>query len=156
MRFRTFVLGPLAVILGCSAAAEPDAHPAGWAQIDEKTFHFFIPSDVQPFNGGGLAADSYVREFQGKTLHVMFDYGQYSDNLRDHAGTEQLIGGRRSRIVRYEVAAKDSREPRIYVTAVHFYPIDRRSSVGLTMEARSPDVRDYQTAELIFRSIRFR
>jgi hypothetical protein len=148
----------IGALTACAASPEPVKAPAGWHLFDVGPFSFYAPADVEDALLNGRAIDSYVRQFQGKSLFLMFDYGPYSSSfegedasLRSH---EEMIGGRTAKFVSYEAIPK--REFRYPNFVGAYFSRTGKRSMRLSMVASCDGFLSCRDAEDIFRTIRFR
>jgi hypothetical protein len=149
----------VSALTACAGSPEPVKAPAGWHLFDVGPFSFYAPADVEEASLNGMTIDSYVRQFQGKSLFLMLDYGQYSSSFegeRDGSfrSHEELIGGRAARVVSYEAIPK--REFRYPNFVGVYFPRTGKRGMRLSMEASCDGFLSCRDAEDIFRTIRFR
>ena len=148
--------------LGVAAMAqtpEPPTLKPGWKPIDAGgRFSFHLPEDMQPQNVHGI--DSYVGEYRNKNLRVTFDYGLYSNSLDtlssqpEYKEFNRVIGGRKAKIVYYR--ATDAAAEYKYYAAVYFPAAPSHRASNLNLSAEFNDKHEWETAQTIFESIRFR
>jgi hypothetical protein len=81
--------------------------PAGWVQINAQGhFMFWMPSALV-LNEQIEGTDSYVRQWSGAGLYVMFDYGMYSGGIDSriqdmpHTEVSDSASGRAGTIITY-------------------------------------------------------
>ena len=123
------------------------------------SFTFYAPSDVDNAPQSGGAIDSYVREFHGKSVILMVDYGLYSSSLGDTGEAsfhwhEESIGGKAARMVAYTATPQGEFQYPNFV-GVYFAGTNKRN-MKLTMLASCGGLPSCHDAEGIFRTIRFR
>lgn len=129
--------------------------PPGWVQIDARNFSFHVPPDVKAVPVQGI--DSFVGQYEGDSISVGFDYGMYSDPL-DYKGRpgyrsrDERIGGKRAKIVSYYNPATGHSFD--YATGAHF-PEVNGNGLKLTVHVMCRTTNDYETAQTIFRTIKF-
>jgi hypothetical protein len=131
----------------------------GWRLFDVGPFSFYAPPDVDNAPLSGTAEDSYVEEFHGKSLVLMFDYGLYSSSFPGTGEAafkwhEESIGGKAARMVSYLGTPQgEFRYPNI--VGVYFSSTNKRN-IKLSMMASCDGQRACRDAEDVFRTIRFR
>jgi len=137
----------------------PPTLKPGWKPIDAGgRFSFHLPEDMQPQNVHGI--DSYVGEYRNKNLRVTFDYGLYSNSLDalasqpEYKEFNRVIGGRKAKIVYYR--ATDAAAEYKYYAAVYFPAAPSNRASNLNLSAEFNDKNEWETAQTIFESIRFR
>ena len=75
------LFGLVVVFAGPTLASEV-AMPADWVIISAgKAFTFKAPADTVRYTDGGMAIDSFVRMYRNSQFTLMFDYGQWSNDL---------------------------------------------------------------------------
>ena len=93
----------LLLTVGCpSLSARAEALDDGWLKLEAGAFSLYAPAGWE-FREK-LGVDSYVGEFSGDGIVLKFDYGRYSNDLRDavelkYVVTEEKIGGHKAKIV---------------------------------------------------------
>jgi hypothetical protein len=92
----------LSLAVGWSLPASGAALDDGWLKLDAGAFSLYAPAGWEFHKKQGV--DTYVGEFSGDGIVLRFDYGMYSDDLRDalepkYVITQEKIGGRNSKIV---------------------------------------------------------
>lgn len=147
------------LLLGCQAAGSKPSEdiPSGWQRIDaDGRFSFYLPPDMQPLETRGI--DSLVQAFRGGGLHLLYDYGRFSDPLdygekAEYKEETVKIGDKSARVVTYYDL--DSAHEFKYVAAIHFPDVGAKQA-KLTVFVNCKDPADQATAKRIFYSIRFR
>ena len=145
----------LAAVCGCApdTSTEP---PSDWVRIDAGEFRFHVPPDFEPVAVQGV--DSIVGSYQGSSISLGFDYGSYSDPLRDndqpnYTIRHERIDGRKARIVSYD--NPESARPYAFSTGIHFAAVNGNGA-RLTLLAACKTRADLNTARTIFRTIQFK
>lgn len=79
----------------------PDAEvplTSGWKRVKAmRGVSFSMPADMSP--EGEQSVDSQVRSWAGGGVSVLLDFGPMSDRLDRHEGHEEVLSGRRARVV---------------------------------------------------------
>ena len=128
---------------------------SAWHQLDTGAFAFSAPLDVVAKPLDGVAIDSYVGEYRGTSLDVMFDYGLYSSPLGGYTTSHtEKINGREARLVQYDASPKGSFRFE-HFRAVYFATTGE-PKMRLTMFVSCRDDHACHIAEAMFRTIRFR
>jgi len=83
-------------------AQQPGAEESGWHKVDAGPFSILAPSGWEFHQLQGT--DSYVGEFVGDGVALRFDFGRYSNPLKEekkpaYAVIHKSIGGRRAKVV---------------------------------------------------------
>jgi hypothetical protein len=94
----------------------PTQTPGDWHELDAGAFSLFAPAGWEFHQLQGV--DSYVGEFVGDGVKLRFDFGGYSNSLKEekkpaYVVTDKSIGGHRARIV-------SPRTPGHGITGVYF------------------------------------
>lgn len=104
MTVRSIQAAVFAVVLLAAPAAAVDM--AGWVTISaDGAFTFKAPPGTVPYNDGGVPIDSLVGQYVHPKFKLMFDYGQYSNDLSGlradprYTVTNEIIDGRKAIIV---------------------------------------------------------
>lgn len=123
--------------------------PATWRKLDAGPFSILAPSTWQFRQLDGV--DSYVGEFLGDGIVLTFDFGGYSNPLKQERKPAYLvvhrsIGGRRARIV-------SPRTPGHGITGVYFHHAGHSSA--LTLFGQDLGSAQQQLALKIFETIQF-
>jgi hypothetical protein len=121
----------------------------GWTKLDAGAFSLSAPSGWEFHKMQGV--DSYVGKFSGDGIVLKFDYGMYSDDLRDtvaprYVTTEQQVGSHKSKIVY-------PRAPGHGITAIYFP--SAAGSDKLCLWGQDFTQPQQELALEIFRTIRF-
>ena len=148
-------------LVGCSGQTPKQvniAPPPNWIRVNVKNVSFYIPGDMKkaPVRG----EDSIVEMYQNNRIVLSYDYGRFSDSLKDKSENESYserteeIGGKQARIVSYR------HETSFYpsfsnVLAIHFADVGNGDN-KLTIFARCRTGADYATVEKIFKTIQFK
>lgn len=143
------------------SAEAPELKP-GWKRIDAQgRFSFHLPETMQSVEIHGI--DSYVGEYKDGRMKVGFDYGLYSNPLNSYSKSPEYqeinkpIGGLPAKIV--FCRQTDSAASYKYFAGVYFASVKPgteqiQNKLMLSAEFNNPD--DWQTAQIIFESIRFK
>ena len=144
-----------------SKSSPPELKP-GWKRVDAAgSFSFSVPETMRKVKVQGV--DSYVGQYASNGLHVLFDYGMYSDPLERYSNEAEYIeinrkiAGLDARIVFFRQPNHASKHR--YFAAVHIPKVagDRGEGITkLTMVAQFNEQSDWGTAQNIFESIRFK
>src|ERR1700742_4140019 len=93
----------LFLVVGCLAlAGRAMPHDDGWKKLNAGGFSIYVPPGWEfHMKRGG---DSYLGDFSGDAIVLRFDFGRYSDDLREatepkYAVTQEKIDGRDTKIV---------------------------------------------------------
>lgn len=130
-----------------------------WQEFDAfGRFRFRTPNDVKQRPAPGI--DSLVGSFQGRAIRLSFDYGLYSDSLRDSSYSRYPqyqegdieIDGKKARMITFYSSEINKEYP--YVAAIHF-PVTEERGARLTMMAFGKTESDLHVARKVFESIRF-
>jgi hypothetical protein len=129
--------------------ASPIAAPNDWHRLDAGPFSILAPSAWEFRQLVGV--DSYVGEFVGNGLVLTFDFGGYSNPLKEEKGPAYVvvyksIGGRRAKIV-------GPKTPGQGITGVYFR--NAGYSSALTLFARDLTSTQQQLVLEIFETLRF-
>jgi hypothetical protein len=111
---------------------------------------------MKPGQMGGY--DSLVGRYRSQSIALTYDYGAYSDSLNysDHSSfTEktETIDGKNAKVASFYSAAFGQSSP--HVIAVHF-PMVSGKETKLTISAACRATNDFETAIIIFRTIKFK
>lgn len=154
--WRPAVFALLLATIGCTRHAEPVTAPEGWTRYDMRSFSFWAPEGmteiaVQPI-------DSYVRQFSGHGMVLIFDYGLYSHPLtgakRSHY---ESIDGQIARLASYDNFDPNAAAggfPFGYWEAAYFRYTSERD-IRFTMTINCKDVSACRDAQQVLRTIRF-
>jgi hypothetical protein len=120
----------------------------GWTRLEAGAFSLNAPSGWELDKKQGV--DSYVGEFAGDGIVLKFDYGEYSDDLRDAVApkyivTKEKLAGHKSKIV-YPRASGHG------VTAIYFAKV--AGSNKLCLWGQDLTESQQELALQIFRTIR--
>lgn len=126
-----------------------------WSKVNATYFEFSLPDNFKKVARHG--EDSYVGEYQSKTVLLSFDYGQYSNSLqkldsyREYFEQTEVIHGHKAKIVTY---TKSNTE---FVIAIHFPKGGRpyKSGNALTIISICRSKQDYDVVQKIYSSIKF-
>lgn len=146
----------VATFFGCMPSTSVNP-PAGWTKVDTGKFVFYVPSDIKTVPVRGI--DSFVGQYKGNTISLSFDYGFYSSRLEDAEGGSgytahwERIGGKKARIASFYFP--NTGNPFDYAIGVHF-PEAAGKDVRLTVFATCKSTNEYETARMIFRTIKFK
>ena len=114
----------------------------GWKRVKAMgVVGFSIPAGMSP--QGDLGVDSAVPSWAGGGVSVLLDVGPMSDRLDRHQGHEEVLSGRRARVVDFADAGS-------HVFAAHL------SDPALTLVVRIQQPRDERVARRILRSLTIR
>jgi hypothetical protein len=153
--FQAIGLVILCVVVGCTAPT-PVKSPPSWTIVNADEFEFSAPPDFKAVPVHGI--DSFVGEYRGDTITLVFDYGPYSDPL-DYQGRPaytshtERIGGKVAKIVSYYNPVSGHHFD--YAIGVYFPDLNGKGT-RLTVYATCKTTHDYETARTIFRTIRFK
>jgi hypothetical protein len=155
---RMLIIATAIALAACSARSDPVDVPSTWKRVDAGPFSFWAPADVRAAPPQGLPFDSYVGDYQGRGLVIMFDYGAYASALTapgsDLRWHNELIGGREARMVSYATTPRgEFRYPNF--VAVHLVE-GGGHGMSLTMYASCAGLPTCRDAQAVFRSIRFK
>lgn len=136
--------------------------PEDWKKIDaEGHFTFFLPPGME--KGADRGRDSYVEVYRSADMRVSFDYGQWSNTLKDFAEKPEYqevrtkIAGKRAKVVTF-YDPESSYEYK-YVAAAHFPDVRKIPfPIGwgkLTFWANGKGIAEQEIAKQIFHSISF-
>ncbi len=161
MRERRLVLSGfwvLAVLMAaCSASGLTSSaiQPLDWKFVDADKFTLFVPPDWNFIKGTGI--DSYVGDFSGDGVRLMFDYGRYSNSLAEdndahYSVTYEAIDGHRAKLV--VPKTKDGEETGVYFADIGSVMIGSAVSFNLVGEKLTKN--QQETAILIFRTLKFK
>lgn len=126
-----------------------------WSKVNATYFEFSLPDNFKKVARHG--DDSYVGEYQSKTVLLSFDYGLYSNSLQkldsysEYLERTEIIHGHKAKIVTY---TKPSTK---FVIAINFPKGGRlyKSGNALTIISICRSKRDYEVVQKIYASIRF-
>ena len=123
--------------------------PADWHKIDAGPFSILAPSGWGFHQLQGV--DSYVGEFVGDGVVLRFDFGEYSNSLKEekkpaYAVIHKSIGGRRAKIV-------SPRTPGHGITGVYFRDVG--DSNALTLFGHDLTSTQQELVLKIFETLRF-
>jgi hypothetical protein len=147
---------------GNGQSAEAPQLKPGWKRIEAQGhFSFHLPETMQPVEIHGI--DSYVGEYKDDRMKVVFDYGMYSNPLSSYSKSPEYkeinkpIGGLPAKIVfcrQTDPAAGYQYFAGVYFASVK--PGTEQTSNKLMLSAEFNSADDWQTAQTIFESIRFK
>ena len=153
---RMAALVALLTTIGCTRHAEPVTAPEGWARYDMRSFLFWAPEGmteiaVQPI-------DSYVRQFSGSGMVLVFDYGRHSHPLTDAKRSHyESIDGQIARLASYDNFDPNAAAggfPFGYWEAAYFrYTGERDMRLSMTINCK--DDSSCRDAQQVLRTIRF-
>jgi hypothetical protein len=123
--------------------------PAGWRKVDAGPFSILAPSGWEFHQLAGV--DSYVGEFVGDGLTLRFDFGGYSNPLKEEKKpaydvVHKSIGGFRAKVV-------SPRTPSLGITGVYFRNVGL--SNALCLFGQDLTSTQQELALKIFETIRF-
>lgn len=132
MRPARFAVLLCAALSACaSPPPEPSfGDPAGWVREDARgLFSFLRPPALAPREVVGF--DSYVGEYRGEGAVLRFDYGAYSDPLRDYgqrgyARRAVSVSGRDAVLARYRLS--EDEEGRTWFAGLHVPRVEPTAS----------------------------
>jgi hypothetical protein len=115
------------VLVSANALGNPQSVPADWLKVDAGPFSILAPSGWEFHQLDG--ADSYVGEFVGYSIVLKFDYGGYSNPLKEekkpiYVVIHKLIGGHKAKIVSPKVSGHG-------ITGVYFRNAGNTSALTL-------------------------
>lgn len=151
-----FSLAALVALQGCSQYAEPVEAPLSWKRIDVGPFAFWAPSDVVELRVHPV--DSYVREFKGVGMALVFDYGHYSSDLGDRRSAHyESVGGRLARFVSFDDASSAGADVAIYPHwESAYFRFTGATGMRLTFQGSCQDVEHCRALQTIYRTVRFK
>jgi len=122
--------------------------PHGWHKENLGAFTVFLPPKMKYIKQEGI--DSFVGEFQGKSLTLRFDYGGYSQTTASYNES-----GGRGIIRRFLIDARQV--DFVYPDSgfMAFFQPEYAGAFSLSMHATTESRKDIETAELIMRTLRF-
>ena len=123
--------------------------PTGWHKVDAGPFSLFAPPGWEFHQLAGV--DSFVGEFVGDGITLRFDFGGYSNPLKEekkpaYGIIHKFIGGRRARIVRPKTSGHG-------VTGVYFRNVG--DSNALTLFGHDLTSMQQELVLKIFDTLRF-
>jgi hypothetical protein len=141
--------------MGCSSAHKhaqvhpPQPTPANWHKVDAGPFSILAPSGWEFHQLEGT--DSYVGEFVGQGVVLRFDFGGYSNPLKEekkptYVVIHKSIGGRRAKIV-------SPRTPGHGITGVYLHNVG--DSNALTLFGHDLTSTQQELVLKIFDTLRF-
>jgi hypothetical protein len=139
---------------GCSSVPnETTAPPSGWRKVESGTtgtFSIYAPPGWEFHQRRGI--DSFVGEFAGDGVVLLFDFGRYSNPLNEaHEPTyvvaHESVGGYRAKIVSPRTAGRGK-------TGIYFSEITDGDKLCLYGENLTDS--QQELALRVFRTIRFR
>jgi hypothetical protein len=114
----------------------------GWKRVEAAGgVGFSIPADMSP--QGEQSVDTHVRTWAGGGVSVLLDFGPMSDRLDRHEGHEEVLSGRRARVVDFVDAGS-------HVFAAHL------SDPTLTIAVRIQQPGHERVARTILKSLTIR
>jgi hypothetical protein len=128
MRFLPLVRGMLSgLILSCCALTATLGSAADWFRVTAGPFSISAPPGWHLNQLQGV--DSYVGEFVGDGLTLKFDFGAYSNDLKDtkkpaYIVVHKSIDGFRAKVV-------SPRTPGHGITAIYFSNVDHKNRLCL-------------------------
>lgn len=156
---RIFLCISVIVLASCSHAGRVVV-PSSWVKEDVGEFTFYRPRSIVPVPVQGI--DSKVGRYESSTIELGFDYSGYADDLTINVGgsasafhyfTDSIAG----RTVRIAINYYPTHPfPNRHVIAVHFDSLGTNKNGALTMYAWCRDTVQFDTAVMVFRSIRIR
>ena len=136
--------------------------PSGWEKIDTKQgFSFFAPPGTrfQRLHG----KDSSVGEIVGRTFHLQYDFGFYSNDLgdaknnRDYSEDQVVIDGRDGLIRRATFSSPDGQTyfAGLYVQQAVFHREYPGRWAALEIHGTAASTQDRTTIEQLFKTVQF-
>ncbi|SRR5712692_1354834 len=131
-------------------AQQPGAKESGWHKVDAGPFSILAPSGWEFHQLEGI--DSYVGEFVGDGVVLKFDFGGYSNPLKEekkpaYVVIHKSIGGRRAKIV-------SPRTPGHGITGVYFRNVGYSNS-ALTLFGHDLTSTQQELVLKIFETLQF-
>jgi hypothetical protein len=88
----------LSLVVSCpSLPARAETLDDGWTKLEAGAFSLNAPSGWEFHKKQGV--DSYVGEFSGDGIVLTFDYGRYSNDLRDAVAPKYIITQEQVRVL---------------------------------------------------------
>ena len=144
-------------------AAPPIKIPTSWSRVNLDYFAFYGPADLKDQHARGI--DSAVWYFRNDRMTLAFDYGWYSNDLKDSANEPQyrekwfIVDGKKAKVATLRMneqsLGNSSEKDRPYITAVYF-PVVRRGGVKLSVWAYCIDSNTQEEAKTVLLSIKFK
>jgi hypothetical protein len=153
---RVITIAMLGALFGCTPSTSISP-PPNWVRIDGGRFSFYVPPDVTPEPVQGI--DSVVGAYNGNSIWLGTDYGRYSDSLETAEGGsgyiahQERIDGMKARVASFYFP--EAGHPFKYAIGVYFPSVSWWDHTRLTVFARCKTTNDYETAQMIFRTIKF-
>jgi hypothetical protein len=150
MRFTSTVRGVLlALVLSCCVSTATSSSAGDWVRVSAGPFSISAPPGWRVKQLQGV--DSYVGEFVGDALTLKFDFGAYSNTLKDrkkpaYVVIHESIDGFRAKVV-------SPRTPGHGITAVYFSNVGRKNMLCLWGDDLSAT--QQELALRIFETIQF-
>jgi hypothetical protein len=137
------------VLVSANAQGNPQSLPADWHKVDAGPFSVLAPSGWVFHQLEGV--DSFVGEFVGDGITLKFDFGGYSNPLKEekkpaYVVVHKSIGGFRAKVV-------SPRTPGHGITGVYFR--DVAHATALCLWGKDLTSTQQELALKIFETIRF-
>lgn len=148
----TALIGVLAVMLSFASPGRvfgQSASPPNWQKVDAGPFSILAPPGWEFHQLEGV--DSFVGEFVGEGVTLRFDFGGYSNPLKEEKKPAYLvihksIGGFRAKVV-------SPRTPGHDITGVYFHDVGH--ATALCLWGKDLTSAQQEVALKIFETIRF-
>jgi len=156
------VVSILFLMMSGSVIAESSSSevPADWIKVAAgHEFNLMAPAGTEFHPSEGI--DSFVGDFEAPDFKLSFDFGQYSNSLKDISGDARyeirdiLIDGKAANIVTAYAPRFSTDHP--YFIGIHFPEVKTtgRGPTKLTVFGLLETADDYTVIEKIFGTIRF-
>jgi hypothetical protein len=137
------------MLISANAQGNPQSVRADWLNLDAGPFSILAPSGWEFHQLDG--ADSFVGEFVGDSIVLKFDYGGYSNPLKEekkpiYVVFHKLIGGHKAKIVSPKVSGHG-------ITGMYFRNAGNASA--LTVFGKDLTPAQQELALKIFETLRF-
>ena len=137
--------------------------PPTWSRINLDYLAFYGPADLKDQHSRGI--DSAVWDFRNDRMTLAFDYGMYSNDLKDLVSEPQyrerwfMVDGRKAKVATFLLSeqslADNSERGRPFIAAVYF-PAVKRGGVKLSVWAYCIDNNTQEEAKKILFTIKFK
>lgn len=147
MRFVSAVLWLALVSVNAQVNTQPT--PAAWVKLDAGPFSIMAPAGWEFHQLQGV--DSYVGEFVGDGVALTFDFGRYSDDLKEAKEPAYVIA--KKRIGGLHAKTVSPRTPGHGITGIYFHRISGHD--GLCLWGKDLSATQEELVLKIFETIRF-
>lgn len=117
----------LGLIVACCALTATSSGVVDWIRVTAGPFSILAPPGWHLNQLPGV--DSYVGEFVGNGLTLRFDFGRYSNDLRDEKESAYIVV--RKSIADFRAKVVSPRTPGHGITAVYFPNVSHKTSLCL-------------------------